>query len=253
MSVRAVTWVLHESQSTGNDRLTLIVIADEADNDGRNAWPGTERISRLARVPKRTVLRCLQRLEAAGELLILRPEVAGRGRHNRYALTMGRPPDAVAGELGWPPPTLDPTVAASWAADAEECQTDTVPDSPQPGDKAGDAGPETARNGDTSDRFGCHQVAPDPKTQIDTRAPHRRGLDPRPDPVDRITRADRIRQAEGNRQVAANAGVAPTPPAAAAELLEGLRAALGPTATVAHLRLGEGGLVSTPNEDDDLA
>jgi hypothetical protein len=190
MSVRAVTWVLHESQSTGNDRLTLIVIADEADNDGRNAWPGTERISRLARVPKRTVLRCLQRLEAAGELLILRPEVAGRGRHNRYALTMGRPPDAVAGELGWPPPTLDPTVAASWAADAEECQTDTVPDSPQ---------------------------------------------------------------AEGNRQVAANAGVAPTPPAAAAELLEGLRAALGPTATVAHLRLGEGGLVSTPNEDDDLA
>jgi hypothetical protein len=97
MSVRVLSWVLDHSEAPGNDRLVLIAIADEADDDGANAYPSIDRIARRARVNKRTTMRALERLEATGELVVLRPEVNGRGHHNRYAVVMGRPIDEVAG------------------------------------------------------------------------------------------------------------------------------------------------------------
>lgn len=125
MSVRVVGWVLDHSAATGNDRLVLIAIADEADAAGANAFPSLERIAERARVSYATAVRCTKRLEAAGELLIRRPDTRGRGRHNRYVVTMGRDPGTLAGTLGWPAPDLDPSVAAEWS------QPDTIP---QPGD-----------------------------------------------------------------------------------------------------------------------
>lgn len=88
MSNRVLNWVFEESPATGNDRLVLIAIADEADDDGTNAFPSVDRIARKARVPKRTTLRCLQRLEEAGELVVTRPEKRGRGHFNTYAVVM---------------------------------------------------------------------------------------------------------------------------------------------------------------------
>lgn len=88
MSTRVTTWVFDHSPATGNDRLVLFAIADEADDDGTNAYPSVDRIARKARVPKRTTLRCLQRLEEAGQLIVNRPATKGRGHFNTYVVVM---------------------------------------------------------------------------------------------------------------------------------------------------------------------
>lgn len=134
MSVRVLSWVLDHSEAPGNDRLVLIAIADEADDDGANAYPSIDRIARRARVNKRTTMRALERLEATGELVVLRPEVTGRGHHNRYAVVMGRPIDEVAALVG--------------------------------GSRKGDtlASPKKGAEGRASARIGAPKGAPDPQT-----------------------------------------------------------------------------------------
>lgn len=91
MSIKCQSWVYEHSEATGNDRLVLLAIADEADDDGTNAYPGIERIAHKARVNKRTTMRCLERLEADGLLEVQRPDTKGRGHHNTYVVLMGQP------------------------------------------------------------------------------------------------------------------------------------------------------------------
>lgn len=103
MSRACEQYVWHESETTGNDRLVLLAIADEADDDGHNAYPSMERIAHKARLNKHTVMRAVARLEEAGELVVTRPERYGRGRFNRYVVVMGRDVDEaqrVADEKG---------------------------------------------------------------------------------------------------------------------------------------------------------
>lgn len=107
MSIKAVSWVLHESMSTGNDRLVLIAIADEADDGGGNAFPSMRLIAEKARIDRSTACRAVNRLEHGGELLVRRPATKGRGRFNRYVLVMGRNPEVLAGQIGWPSPDLE--------------------------------------------------------------------------------------------------------------------------------------------------
>lgn len=96
MSLKCQSWVYEHSEATGNDRLVLLAIADEADDDGTNAYPGIDRIAHKARVNKRTTMRCIERLEEAGELLVERPDVRGRGRYNTYVVLMGRNGDTLS-------------------------------------------------------------------------------------------------------------------------------------------------------------
>lgn len=88
MSVTVTTYVFEHSESRGNDRLVLHAIADEANDDGTNAFPGIKRIAHKVRLPERTVMRCLDRLETAAELEVIRPEKRGRGHHNTYRVLM---------------------------------------------------------------------------------------------------------------------------------------------------------------------
>lgn len=90
MSIRVMSWVLDESTATGNDRLVLIAIADEADDDGRNAFPSMDRIARRARINRHTAMRAIKRLEDLGELEVTRPETTGRGHHNTYRILTGK-------------------------------------------------------------------------------------------------------------------------------------------------------------------
>lgn len=90
MSIRVMSWVLDESTATGNDRLVLIAIADEADDDGRNAFPSVDRIARRARINRHTAMRAIRRLEDIGELEVVRPETTGRGHHNTYRIVTGK-------------------------------------------------------------------------------------------------------------------------------------------------------------------
>lgn len=118
-----MTWVFMHSPATGNDRLVLLAIADEADDEGLNARPGVRRIAAKSRAHVSTASRCTARLEAGGELLVLRPETRGRGRYNRYAVVMGRDPLALAEALGWPPPVLTGP-PEEWAIDDIESPSD---------------------------------------------------------------------------------------------------------------------------------
>ena len=88
MSVRCQAWVYEFSEATANDRLVLLAIADEANDEGDEAWPSLDRLSHKTRLPKRTVMRCIGRLEEAGGLEVERPERNGRGHHNRYRIRM---------------------------------------------------------------------------------------------------------------------------------------------------------------------
>lgn len=265
MSVRAVAWVLHESPATGNDRLVLIAIADEADDAGRNAFPGIDLIAHKARVDKRTTMRALGRLEATGELLIRRPDHPGRGRFNRYVVVMGRDPDALAGELGWPPPPLDPATVAALAK-RRECQNDTlgirpISPPPQPGENHGDDDPGKARIGDTGDGFGNQTTPgaaldPDPDRHTGAPAPNvntrrRRGLDPSPpSPLELSGLAARALADAGNRQVAESRLVEPAGQAQVDAALAEARAALSAMHTAQRTVFGDGSSLRTPNEDD---
>lgn len=127
MSNRVLNYVFDESPATGNDRLVLFAIADEADDDGTNAYPSIDRIARKSRVNKRTVMRCLQRLEETGELVVHRPETRGRGHHNTYRVVMrkgdtvspsetarnGDTSDAETARNGAPKGALDPLTHGS--------------------------------------------------------------------------------------------------------------------------------------------
>lgn len=88
MSAKCQAWVYEHSEATGNDRLVLLAIADEADDDGANGHPSVDRIAHKARATKRTTLRSIERLEEAGALVVTRPEKRGRGRFNTYAVVM---------------------------------------------------------------------------------------------------------------------------------------------------------------------
>jgi DNA-binding Lrp family transcriptional regulator len=84
------------SPASGNDRLVLLAIADEADDDGRNAFPSVRRLADKVNCHTATVLRSVLRLEQAGELEVVRvdPDHRGRGDVNKYRVAMKALPSA---------------------------------------------------------------------------------------------------------------------------------------------------------------
>jgi hypothetical protein len=111
-----MTWVWEESPTKGTELLTLLAIADNAADDGSNAWPSLATLARKTRLEERSVRRIIRRLEKGGHLVI---EVAA-GPHgtNRYTVVMT--PDRLSGgpnapRTDCPPdnPTLPPDTARS--------------------------------------------------------------------------------------------------------------------------------------------
>lgn len=94
MSVLVSSWVWEYSEAAGSDRLVLLVLADEANDDGLSCHPGHRRIARKARIGLGTVREALARLEAAGEILAWRPKTQGRGHYSRYVVLMGSRPES---------------------------------------------------------------------------------------------------------------------------------------------------------------
>lgn len=81
MSVEATTWVWKHSKAEGTDLLVLLALADFAQEDHRcfGSWGKLEQKTKLSR---RTISRCLTRLQAAGELIMRergKRRVAGTG------------------------------------------------------------------------------------------------------------------------------------------------------------------------------
>jgi len=78
--------VFYGSEATGNDRMVLLAIADEAHDNGAGAYPSIKRIALKTKLTERSVQRCLRSLEVLEELIIIRPKKQGRGHHNTYCV-----------------------------------------------------------------------------------------------------------------------------------------------------------------------
>jgi len=86
MSVRALSWALHEAPVTNKaDLLVLIALCDHAHDDGDGAYPSISRIAKIARLSTRGTHKALRSLEAAN--LIRGTRRPGRPTVYRVALT----------------------------------------------------------------------------------------------------------------------------------------------------------------------
>lgn len=85
MSIKVMTWVWDHSPAAGTDLLMLLAIADQANDDGRDAWPSIKTLAQRTRLDQRTVRRVLKRLVDAGHLVI---KPGGGRRSNNYEIPM---------------------------------------------------------------------------------------------------------------------------------------------------------------------
>jgi hypothetical protein len=90
MSIKVMAWVWDRSPVAGTELLMLLAIADQTNDDGRDAWPSIDNLAKRTRLNRRTVQRVLQRLTAAGHIAI---EEGGGRRRNRYWIVMTNPVD----------------------------------------------------------------------------------------------------------------------------------------------------------------
>ncbi|MFC7342062.1 helix-turn-helix domain-containing protein [Saccharopolyspora griseoalba] len=108
MSIKVMNWVWDESPAKGTELLMLLAIADNAADDGTNAFPSVSTLARKTRLDQRTVQRIIRKLSDQGQLLV---EERG-GRHpNRYSVVMNA-------ELSTAPANRRPRQVATGGADA---------------------------------------------------------------------------------------------------------------------------------------
>jgi hypothetical protein len=90
-----MTWVWEHSRAKGGARLVLLAIADSAEDDGSNAWPGISSLKRKCSMSERTVQGHIQTLAELGELRVELqaggpPDLRKDRRPNRYTVLMSR-------------------------------------------------------------------------------------------------------------------------------------------------------------------
>ncbi|SDQ77824.1 helix-turn-helix domain-containing protein [Actinopolyspora saharensis] len=87
MSIKVMTWVWDNSPTKGTELLMLLAIADNAADDGANAFPSVSTLARKTRLDERTVQRILRKLSDQGQLHI---DKRGGREANRYTVLMGQ-------------------------------------------------------------------------------------------------------------------------------------------------------------------
>ncbi len=98
MSIKVMNWVWEYSPAKGTELLMLLAIADNASDDGGNAYPSVRTLARKTRMGERSVQRIVRKLAEEGHLSI--KERGGRDP-NRYAVLM-------RSELSTPPSDWHP-------------------------------------------------------------------------------------------------------------------------------------------------
>ena len=93
MSIHSMNQVWAKSKAKANSRLTLLAIADDA-NDNGVAWPGIKRIAAKSNQTTRSVQYCLVSLVKLGELKVT--EDAGPNGTNLYQILIVEPKDGEA-------------------------------------------------------------------------------------------------------------------------------------------------------------
>lgn len=96
MSIKVMSWVWDHSDASGSELLLLLAIADQANDDGRDAWPSIKTLAQRTRLDERTVRRVLKRLARSGHIIV-RP--GGGRRSNHYDVIMTRQTDELSTPL----------------------------------------------------------------------------------------------------------------------------------------------------------
>jgi hypothetical protein len=89
MSVRVMADVWDSALEGSTAVHVMAVLANSADDDGTNCFPGTRLIARRARVSERTVIRTIQDLERDGWLWVIQRGL-GKGNRTEYRLNVNR-------------------------------------------------------------------------------------------------------------------------------------------------------------------
>jgi DNA-binding transcriptional MocR family regulator len=71
VSVKIQSAVWEHSRATGNTLLVLLKIADNCDDQGKNAWPSLPSLARYCRCSISTIQRSVKELQALGELEVV--------------------------------------------------------------------------------------------------------------------------------------------------------------------------------------
>lgn len=108
MSLKAMNWVWDHSPARGTELLMLLAIADNAADDGTNAFPSVRTLARKTRLDDRTVQRIIGRLVEQRQLGV---ETRGGRAANRYSVLMGE-------NLSTPPANRHPRQGAAGGTDA---------------------------------------------------------------------------------------------------------------------------------------
>lgn len=103
MSIKVMNWVWDYSPAKGTELLMLLAIADNAADDGANAFPSVSTLARKTRLDERTVQRIVRKLAHQEQLLV---EERGGREANRYTVLMRE-------ELSTPPANRRPRQRAA--------------------------------------------------------------------------------------------------------------------------------------------
>lgn len=90
MSIKVMSEVWDKSQHKANPLLTLLALADNANDDGY-CWPGIEKIAKKTRVSSSTVIRCIKKLEDTAEVFA----VHNRRFGNKYIVLIGKSDESI--------------------------------------------------------------------------------------------------------------------------------------------------------------
>lgn len=102
-----MTWVWEHSRAKPTDRFILLAIADNAEDDGTNAFPTTDLLMKKTGYSEATIREAVKRLVRIGELIVERQAgehprkryYSPRHKPNYYVLPMGRSPEELE-EIG---------------------------------------------------------------------------------------------------------------------------------------------------------
>lgn len=109
MSVQATTWVWEYAESTGNELLVLLAIADAANREGENSCQSLPTLAGMARVGRSTAARHVAELKDRG--LIEKTGVHGRYKTSIYRLPhMATRPGSETSQIGTGPAAETPPV-----------------------------------------------------------------------------------------------------------------------------------------------
>lgn len=90
MSIDVMSWVWKNSKQEGGALLTLLAMADFADDNGI-CWPSIPTLAKKARVSERQMFRILSELKSSGEIETVK--IGGGRKSTTYKILKGQTPD----------------------------------------------------------------------------------------------------------------------------------------------------------------